>query len=610
MYRLLPPGSSRVLVTLLLLGLASPLATDAASRTGSVEFTDFAASGRSVWVSESAILRSGPESASQILTRTGVFLFVSESEGVWNDYVADSLAEALEDGPEAVARVAEQLPVDIAQAGPDLAGGLVRIQLPNDRGEAVLALYFPDLLDRSGEGLDRLNAAVPNEGLYVSGVAVKKDPAGNSGFTSLYLPAVPKGLARGRVPDVNLRELPEDGAGDLAIFRGKGAPGSSGDKYREEMKRLLGAETISVSRLRDFPRGEDDLVRALRSSRAEQEELIVDGPLYRVLGMGPESWDTETRKTAHPTRYVAFSAPVALGNDEGERVGTVVLGGVAFYTPLMLSAQEARRYVNKSPYDFYGSIHRGELPFFRENGDLWFFLGHLDAWQEGKRRQRRGRAWRPRAVAERIKEMSKLSGSRRVLKALGQPFPIRFEPIPEAELRDLPDDQPPVRGRVYDADLAGWVRHWDRKVEFEGGRRIVHATKTTSAGTSFEASFDIAGAPVVEPIGTGPLLELVDVYPVKAQCVPGEKVQAVIQFVVDRIPEGEEATLSLEWSMSTGGPALARLSATLLREAGEHELVVESGCPESAESGALGVILSWPETDLSVTGEARVSVRR
>ena len=605
----LPPGSSRALLALLLLGLASPLATDAASRTGAVEFTDVAASGRSVWVSESAILRSGPESASQILTRTGVYLFVTESEGVWNDYVADNLAEALEDGPQAVARVANGLPADIAQAGPDLAGGLVQVQLPKERGEAVLAIYFPDLLDRSGRGLDRLNAAVPNEGLYVSGVTVKEDPDGESGFTSLYLPARPKGLTRGRVPDVNLRELPDGGAGDLAIFRGKGAPGSSGDKYREEVQRLSGAESLSASSLRDFPKGEDDLVRALRSSRAEQEELIVDGPLYRVLGMGPESWDTETRKSAHPTRYITFSAPVAIGNDEGERVGTVVLGGVAFYTPLMLSAEEARRYVNKSPYAFYGSIHRGELPFFREDGELWFFLGHLDSWREGKRRQRRGRAWQPRAVADRIKEMSKLSGSRRVLKAVGQPLPTRFEPIPEAELGDRPDDRPPVRGRVYDDDLAGWVRHWDRKVEFEGSRRIIHATKTTSVGASFQASFDITGAPVVEPTGTGPLLELVDVYPVKPQCAPGEKVQAVIEFVVDRIPGGEEATLSLEWSMSSGGPALARLSATLLREAGEHELIVEAGCPSNADSGELGVILTWPDTALSVTGEARVAVR-
>ena len=104
-------------------------------------------------------------------------------------------------------------------------------------------------------------------------------------------------------------------------------------------------------------------------------------------------------------------------------------------------------------------------------------------------------------------------------------------------------------------------------------------------------------------------MELVDVYPVKPQCAPGEKVQAVIEFVVDRIPEGEEATLSLEWSMSSGGPALARLSATLLREAGEHELVVEAGCPSNADSGELGVILTWPDTALSVTGGARVAVR-
>jgi hypothetical protein len=589
--------------------LAVPSHGSGAARTGAVQFSGTSASDRSLRSVESDILRGGLESAASIVTRTGVHLFVAESEQAWNQEIAPGLNAALGDGPAAVARFADGLPPSIAQAGPAIEGGVLRFALPDGRGEGLFAIYFPDLLDRSGKGLGRLNAAVPNEGLFVSGVSVKRADAPS--FTSMYLPSRPKGLSRGKVPDVKLRELPEDGEGDLTIWRGKGGSGADGDALGKDLQRLLRADTIDAGLLRDFPKGSDDLVRSLQTSRSDQELLVVGDGWYRTLADGPDAWETMGGKSAHPARYVAFSAPVALADRSGEPVGTVILGGVAFYTPLMLDPDEARRYANKAPTAFFASVARGELPFFRDGDRLWFYRGHLDQWSAGKDRQRRGRAWRARDVPERIKELASQAGSRKLARAAGQPMPMRFEPTPAPEREERGEDAAIVRGRVHDGDIAHWLRHWDRDAELDGPP-AVFALASAPGGARFEASFHGAPAPVAAPAPRreGPLLELVDVYAAEPTCVPGQAVIGVVEFVIDSIPNGEEAELELEWSVSAGGPALARLSASLLRVAGEHEVLFEGGCPSNGSAADLGVTLSWPATGLSVAGTASVKVKR
>lgn len=595
---------------LLIAGLTSS-SGDGAASTGGVEFTDTHVSDRSLRATESAILRSGPKAASRVLSRTGVHLFVAESEGQWNSHIADGLDKALEDGPLAVAAFADGLAPEIVRAGPDVEGGVMHFELPGGRGEGAIAIYFPDLLDRTGEDFGRLNAVVPNKGLYVSGVSVKRSKEDEPAFSGMYLPSRPKGLTRGKVPSVKLRELPRGGSGDLAILKGKGASGDSGEKYKEELKRLMGADTVSAQSLRDFPKGIEDLVGSLRTSRSEQDVLRVSETWSGTLAAGPAGWETEATRSFHPTRYLAFSAPVAISDANGERIGTVILGGVALYTPLMLEPEEARRYVNKSATAFFGSVHRGEVSFFEDGDDLFFFRGHLDQWRAGKGRQRRGRAWRPKATPGRIKELASESRSKRLMKALSSPMPIRFTGVPPEELRDRPDGAPPVRRRVFDGDLVGWLGHWDRKAQLEGSKPVFALT-STAGGALFEASFDLGqGDEVVKGRGGGePVLEIVDVYPVHATCTPGESVVGVVEFVLDSIPDGEEASLVLEWSVSSGGPALARLSAVLQRVAGEHEVLFEAGCPSDGTTAELGVRLSWEVTGLEVSGEATVRVVR
>lgn|GEM_PF-3331390 len=599
------------LLFLLLLGVA-PTAAVPASRTGSVEFEGTRGSDRSMRSVESGILRGSPTSAQAVLSRTALHLFVAESDAAWDTHVATGLAKALDEGPEAVARFAEGVPGEIAQAGPSVDGGVLRFTLPDKRGEGVIAVYFPDLLDRSGRDLGRLDAEFPNQGLYASGVAVKRSKSDSPAFTGMYLPSRPKGLTRGQVPDVNLRELPGDGLGDLTIYNGKGASGDNADALTARMERLRADSKIQSDALRTFPKGKDDLAGTLRSSRSPQDVLVLDGGWYRTLAADPSGWTTESIKATHPSNYIAFSAPVVLSGPDGERVGSVILGGVAFYTPLMLGPEQARRYVNKSAPAFFASVQRGELAFFRDGDEVWFFRGHLDQWREGKGRQRRGRAWRSKEVSGRIKELAAESGSRRLVKAAGGLMPSRFEQIPAQEMAERDPGAPAVRARVYDGDLVGWLRHYDRKAELDGAA-AVFALTSAAGGAAFEASF-ARGMPQAAPVasrireGSGPLLEIVDVYPAEPTCAPGTPLLGVVEFIVDRIPDGEDAALTLSWSVSTGGPALARLSASMLRVAGEHEVRFEAGCPSSGRIAQLSVELAWEATGLSVASAATVNV--
>jgi len=588
------------------LGLLCALGTSdvgAAQRVGTVSFDDVRASDRSLASVESALLRKGPRAGSSVLSRTGLHLFVAESEAAWNEHLGETLMGAIEQGPDAVEKLARSLDPSIAQAGPEVEGGLLHFQLPDRRGEGALAVWFPQLLDMSRRNLGSLDAEQPNEGLYVAGVDV--DDASRPTVHGLYLPSRPKSLTGGRIPDMNLRELPRGGEGSLAIFRGKGAPGGDGDKFRDELRRLLKGDSVSGKQLRDFPK-DGDLVGSLRRVRAEQTVMEIEGDWYKALAWGPGAWDTRTEKAVHPSRYVVFSAPVGVSDEDGKLKGMVVLGGVAWYTPLMLRPDEARWYVNKSASAFFGSVQRGELPFFRDDEDVYFYRGHLDAWKTTKNRQRRGRAWSRKQVPDRIKELASQARSRNVSKAGGAPMPMRFEQRPDVEKEVT---KPPVRGRVFDGDIVGWLRNWDRKADLDGPDGIW--SLTGGKGARFEAGFDLSGKVVAAaPTSSGPLLRVKDVYTVDSSCKPGTQVRGVVQFVVDRIPEGEEAALKLEWSVSSGGPALARLSANLVRVAGEHEVVFEGGCPSDGRTAELGVILSWPETGLQSEGKATVRVGR
>lgn len=586
-----------------LLALAALLAAGpgtTASRGGSVEFVEVRVKGRSPNATESGILRQDLRVAAGFVARTSLHLYVTEGRDVWERDVAPALADALKSGPEAVMRLPTTLPDSVASAGPNIDGGVVEFALPGGRGDGLIAIYLPDLLDRGGSDEGLLDAAKPNKGLYVAGVSVERDK--DPSFDALYLPSRPKGMTRGSPPDVKVRELPGDGRGDLVIFRGKGGSGGDGDALRRDLSALLGRDRLTPSDLRAFPSGKDGLDRDLKTFRIDVETLEVDGGSYRTLTRDPRDWDFEDRRLAHPVRYLTFSAPVEVAGEGGR--SALIVGGVALYAPLLLTARQAPLYINVSARAFAEAVHGGEVPFLREGDELYFHRAHLDRWKQGRALEGNGRAYGSKGAARRIEDLASEARSKGLGRAVGQPQPRRFQPSPH----DAPDDSPPVRGRIFADDLTQWLHHYDSKADLPGSGPVF-SLKSAVGGARFSARLGGGGGARAAPSRGAPALDMVDLYSLDPTCVHGQQVVASVGFVLDHIPDGEEATLTLEWSLTSGGPALARFSAEIVREAGEHEVHLEAGCPGERGTGTYEVILSWPATGLTVSRTTSVVSR-
>ena len=234
MPRIPPSRAGAGLFVALSLLLAVP--GGSAERVGTVRWEGVKDKDRSLTKVESAILRQDPRAAAAVLSRTSVHLFVAEGRASWDRDVAPLLSDALQSGPQAVARLASAMPDGIATAGPNIDGGVVTFALPGKRGEGVMAIRFPDLLDRSRTDSEVVDSPWPNRGRFVAGVDVEADR--DADIVGVYVPSRPKGLSRGAPPDVRPKELPRDGRGDLVIFRGKGASGDDAESLRALSQRF------------------------------------------------------------------------------------------------------------------------------------------------------------------------------------------------------------------------------------------------------------------------------------------------------------------------------------------------------------------------------------
>ena len=597
MPRIPPSRAGAGLFVALSLLLAVP--GGSAERVGTVRWEGVKDKDRSLTKVESAILRQDPRAAAAVLSRTSVHLFVAEGRASWDRDVAPLLSDALQSGPQAVARLASAMPAGIATAGPNIDGGVVSFALPGKRGEGVMAIRFPDLLDRSRTDSEVVDSPWPNRGRFVAGVDVEADR--DADIVGVYVPSRPKGLSRGAPPDVRPKELPRDGRGDLVIFRGKGASGDDAESLRRDLRDVLGASTVPMESLRSFPKGKDDLTRDLKTFRVEADTLETDGGWYEALARDPRDWDFASERVTHPVRYIAFSAPAAVEDSDGT-VSTLILGGVALYTPVLLSASQAPLYLGVKPRTFYEAVHAGEVPFLREKGSMLFHRAWLDRWKGGGSRTPRGRTFGTKGTARRIEEIADEARSKGIGRAAGKVMPRRFEPAPD----DAPSGSPPVRGRVFSDDLNPWLRHFDTRAEINGAKTS-YALKRAAGGTRFEAGFgggSGGGGPT-----RGPGLEIVDLYTLDPTCTQGQQVVGALGFVLDGVPDGEEATLLLQWSLSRDGRALVRFSAEIAREAGEHEVHVEAGCPSDRGTATFEVIASWVDKGIEQTRSTTVVSR-
>ncbi len=666
----------RRLWPLFALALLLPASATSVSRTGEMPVRGGGAKKQSLETTESKVLRLEIEDARTFYSRTGVHVFVAESTADWDRHVAPGLAKALQQGPDALASFADGLPSVVGSAGPDVAGGLVRFDLPDDRGRGVVAVALPDLVERGRADSGLTNAKKPNTGLFLSGVMVKPDD--EPGFSGVYVPGRPRSLTRGRAPTVEPRELPGRGRGDLTIFRGQGGSGDDADDLRDELKRFLKRDDLPAGAMRSFPK-KDELVRDFRTFRVQAEDLEVEEGWYRALSRGPDAWKMVRRKVAHPTRYVVFSAPVAVrdGRDEDSPLRTLVVGGVALYTPLLMTPRQAALWSGEGRA-FLEGLHRGEVPFLRDRDDVYVFRGHVDRWVTGRGKRGEGKQRTFRKARRRVESWADRHGSRGLMRAAARPLPFRFVPIPEDEREALVDAGRAARGRIFQDDLVEWLRHHDPKAELEGPEALF-AMRGGRAAAVFEASFGAGGSrassgavasrmpkgsgrpyrgaakddeeqkatgsrwsdsdyadlgddddddadeidldavapweeedeePVEEqeeiappPPSNEPYLEVVDVYPIDPNCRPGQDFEAVVEFVVDNLPEGRTAELSVEWDITMDGKSLTRDAMALARGVGEHEVEFTAICPRDQGDATIEVLVDWEEKGLS--GEAR-----
>ena len=553
------------------------------SRDGAVRFDGVRVGDTITARIESGVLRLEPRAAAAFLARTAVHLFATEGRDAWERDVAPGLADALASGPEAVARIASTLPEAVAVAGPNIDGGVLEFTLPGGAGEGLVAIRFPDLLDRGRSDPALLATAWPNRGLFVSGVDVQ----GGGDLVGVSVPGRPKGLTRGSPPPVSPKELPGDG---LVFFRGRGASGADAEPLRRDLEALRGQGRIDGADLRTFPKGKDDLVRDLKTFRVRADVLDAERGWYDALAEDPQEWRFSEQQITHPVRFIAFSAPVAIEDTAGVQ-STVILGGVALYTPLLISAQQAPLYLGTPARDVYAAVHRGEIPFLRDGGAVFFHRAALDRWRRGAWRVAGGATYGSKGAARRVEELADELRSKGIARAARQPLPRRFQPAPA----DAPEGSPPVRGRVFGDDLAQWLRHYDPRAA-PGRAEALFSLTDAAGGARFTAGFGGGGT---APTATGPGLEVFNLYTLDPTCTTGQQVVAALGFVLDGVPDGEEATLLLQWSLASGGQALARFSAEIAREAGEHEVHLEAGCPGQRGTATFEVHVAWPDRALS-----------
>lgn len=573
----------RFLVILVGLSLLAASPGDSASRDGTVRFEGTRAQDGPIERIESRILRLDSRAARAFVTRTALHVFVADGREVWDDGVAPLLADALAEGPGAIARLPAQLPASVAVAGPNIDGAVVEFALPGGRGDGLVAIQLPLLLDRGKSDRALLDSPWPNKGLYVSGVDVAEDP--DADLVGVYVPGRPKTLSRGAPPAVSARELPRQGRGDLVIFRGKGGSGDDASSLRQGLQGFLGASRILGDRLRTFPKGDDELTRELKSFRVPTRTLEVERSWYRGLALDPRDWEFSEGRVVHPVHYVAFSAPVVVQDADGTE-STLIVGGVALYAPLLLTARQAPLYVGSDPRGFYEAVHAGEVPFLRQGDAVFFHRAVLDRWKKGIWKVGSGKTYGTKGTVKRVEQLARELKSKGLARAAGQPMPRRFQPAPD----DAPEGSPPVRGRVYAGDLHQWLQHWDPKADLPGTeppRSLAHA----AGGARLRGGFGGAGEKS-RPTGVKGL-ELVELYTLDPTCTSGQQVTGALSFVLDGVPDGEEAPILLQWSLNRDGRALVRFSAEIRREAGEHEIHVEAGCPSERGTATFEVTASW-----------------
>lgn len=570
---------------------------------------------------ELGLLRNDLATLRTFRTRDDVWIVAAGSQMAWDRFVAIDLSVALTGTPAGFTEFARSRDSSIAVAGPDLAGGTVRIAL-GDRGEAFVAAHLPDLLTSSRGLGNLLNAPHPGRAHFRSGVTLSSTSSAD--IDGLYLPKSPRGLSRG-LPKVPLFDLPGGGVQAYAVLAEHEGSGGDASSLRGDVVNWGKARSLALDALGPWPRREGNLTEALRSVRVSTRALSVSSGWYRTLAMAPSSWRFSEEKVRHPARVLAASAPVVTrGHSE---VQAAPVGLFAWYTPLLLTAEEAPLWLNVPPKAFFEAVHGGELPFFRAGDDVYFLRGHLERWARGETGTT-AKAIPEAEARELTRSWADKYSLRGLTRAADGPLPLRFVPVPESERVDLVDSRVAVRARVVPEDLTGWLKHFEAGLK-QGKQAPVYSLRPENRRATLAVNAVLPAPPENEPPGAAEslgtqaasrettttsgsdgdrTLAILDFYPETDVCLTGGDMTAALAFDLDGVPLGETAKMRLEWDVSIGGRSVARNAERLDREAGTHEVEFTFDCPKEEGVAELYATLFVPGSSMEAEARAPLDV--
>ena len=614
------------------------------SRSG-LPFTGVFVRDQDAQTMELGMLRADLATLRGLRTRSQLWVLVAPSEAAWLRDVSPGLQDALGQAPSAFRSFASALPASIGRGGPGIGGAVLSLKMPHKRGTGLVAFHLPPLLNEGRGGSALLNSPAPNQGHFVSGIDVPKANEFTDRWTqALYVPSWASALGKGGAPTVPLRPLPDEGKGSLVLFEGESVAGEGGSELRERLWEYASADVVPLGPMDTFPRRLDSLRDMLRSVRVEREALTSTEGAYSTLSQGPSHWSFERRAVRHPDRFVSLVAPVVAETNDGA-LHSVVVGIFAWYTPLLLTAEEAPLYLDLPARSFAEAVHRGELPFLRDGEELFFYRAHLERWAQ-KEATSIGKTWTLDEAREQAKGWAKRFKLRGLDRASQGALPQRMEAIDEEERGGLVDDRLQARARVDREDLPAWLKHFEPSLK-PGKRAPVWALSIDEVAARVPVSFSLegpwtpevaraptatddrwgarggsggGGAVTLREASAGPVaetvayagdvsLEIVDLYATESYCRTGGQAGAVVEFDVVGVPEGTVVTLQLEWDLMIDGRSRGMDSWTVERGAGSHEVEFDVSCPDEPTSAELAFVLLDPSKDLMIESTLPIDVR-
>ncbi|MCO4772879.1 MAG: hypothetical protein KDA24_22800 [Deltaproteobacteria bacterium] len=603
----------------------------AASRA--VSFDGVWARAQDAHTMEKGLLRSDLRTLRGMRDRTAVFLIAAPGDR-WDREVAPALVKALDADPASFEKALTVLHSDVVRAGPNIEGGQLRVRLDGG-GDGLLSVHLPALLSAEQAGVSLTNSSPPNKAHFLAGFELK---AGGPGVTKVHVPRGLRPLSRGLPPRVPLVSV-EKGATWIALGDDEGS-GDDARALRKVLGKLTAIPDLPMEQLRATPRRSASLVDSLRSVRLSGPALATPEGPYRTLTQAPSSWSLETRTVRHPSRYLALGAPVAVVGDEGN-AATMVLGVVAFYTPLILTLEEAPLLVGADPKAFAEAVHRGEVPFLREGSELLFYRPWVERWASGGGKKPGGKMLPAADAASTVAgwgERYKLKGLTRASQA---PLPLRLGRVPSKEREQLIDSAQVAWTVAWPDDLSAWLKHLEPTLK-QGKQKPLWAFDPTEGGLLVDGSFSLPKGAVASSSpsylsglgargggsgggaetlrgsagesrgggGSSALsVDILDMFSGDAFCPLGRRADAGVEFALDGVAEGQPVALQLEWDLRMGGRSVRMDAFKVRKEAGTHEVDFEVPCPDTAGSAQLEVVLVDPSGAIAAEGTLQLDAR-